>query len=148
MPQPVVLAIFAFFLGCFSTYYFAIFNLRNAELTDRINDLYKDLEKVSDKATEYWLMEGTDEGIPLLEAQIIGLQHRILNMVEQLTETWWTILPSMQDDLDILTDALTGGNFQVKDRNPEFERALSCQIAASTIMNQLRKIRRSFIKLI
>lgn len=142
----VVPFVVGFASGLLTSYIVALFNLRNSELTERVNDLCRDIALAADKATEYWLLKHNDPKVPGLEAQLSGLQARVTEMVGQLGSSYFEIPAYVDDHLFDFSDALTGGEFQVRFRAKDPGRASKVQIAASRLMNELRLARRSLIK--
>ena len=115
----------------------AIFS-RIQETDARYDELCKLVAEAANLASEYWLRAGNDLEVKRLEAVIHGLQLRINLMVTLVEHRHWTIRELGSRELDDFFDALTGGDFEVDNRDADLERAREVQLSASELIVYLR----------
>ncbi len=99
------------------------------DLCDRLGEA---ILAAADLGAEYWLAAGNDDGIALLEARLMGAQaylarYRIIALTWLAPKDRWAV----EDSLAELYDSLTGGQFKVKDRPADPQRAEACQVQAA-----------------
>lgn len=123
-----------------------LFAIRHDELNSRINDICSGIDYLSEKAAAYWILPGKTPDLAIKEAEIVGLQHRIIAMVEMIGESHWNIERQVEDYLFSFNDLVSGGEFQVKGRSPDIDRAAKIHRAASVLIVELRKARRSMLR--
>jgi hypothetical protein len=115
-------------------------NDRESAYADRFCE---QINSAADLATEYWLLDSVvsaDAGtrISLLEPQLVGRQVRIQSMYVAFQEFDPDInLTHVREDLVLLYDELTGGQFQVRDRRSDPGRAQRCQTAAARVNGEV-----------
>ena len=115
------------------------------EHTKRFDELCLDVREAADVASDYWLRDGSDGQLNLLEARIIGYQWRINLLLNHLSESTWYLRDRCEHELDMFIDGLTGGDFQVSNRNADHDRAITTQMAAAKFITMMRTQRRRIL---
>lgn len=97
------------------------------------------LRDIADLGSEYWLLEPNDQKLTILEVKLLGgqtyLSHlRMLALVDFRSVDRVRLI----GELGNFYDALTGGDFKVKNRSADFVRAEECQVKAAEIAVLIR----------
>ena len=106
----------------------------------RVDNFCEAVDAAADVASEYWLESRVDadaalsRSLDLKEAKIIGLQTRLDGLYASLEFD----NPILEQRLSELRDALTGGNFNVANRDADGERVRLVQTHASDLIVECR----------
>lgn len=122
--------------------------VRIDEVSSRFDDLCDTIQRAADAAAEYWCMNGADDRAKILEAKMRGHQIKIDLLINLLQEENWALRDLCEMEQDAFYDALTGGNFEVRNRLAEPPCAVDAQTAAAVFIIQLRSQRRTLLRLL
>ena len=135
-----------FFIGLFGGFIISFALLLVAQKMNdtsaRYDELCSAISGAADISSAYWLMDANAHDVRLDEAKILGLQTKINLMFILLEKEDWAIKKLGNEELDSFLDTITGGTFQVADRNPDPERCIEAQTSAATLIAFLRKNRK------
>jgi len=93
----------------------------------------------ADLASSYWLRESNDSATSLEEVRLLGLQQRLSRLRLSAFDRFHDIdRNNLDEDLRDFFDACTGGQFGVKDRPADRNRAREAQAVAARIDAQIR----------
>jgi hypothetical protein len=120
--------------------------LRSGDLTARIDDLCRDIDRYADIGVLVWSMPADlgVEGIRLRSA-LYGLQRRIEMWLDLLDRESWLFRFDAGDDLIALFEAVTGGDFPEADRAADPARCQDIQRRAAGLVVAIRRSRRSLL---
>ena len=103
-----------------------------------VQRLLDTLDRAAERGSEYWLRQDQDESRGAAErdeAQIVGLLIRLDGFLEAFAGRLLEVdLKLIDDKMNELTTALTGGDFGVRGRPRDFDRARLVHMAASELM--------------
>jgi hypothetical protein len=121
--------------------------LRSGDLTSRIDDLCRDIERFANAGVHVWALPAAglgEEGIRLL-AEIYGLQRRIELWIDLLDRESWLFRFNAGAELIGLFEAVTGGDFPETDRHADPDRCQDIQRRAAILVVAIRRSRRSLL---
>jgi hypothetical protein len=121
--------------------------LRSGDLSARIDDLCRDIERYAEIGVLVWSEQSVDlgaEGIRLRSA-LYGLQRRIELWLDLLDRDSWLFRFAAGDDLIALFEAVTGGDFPEPDRAADPARCQDIQRRAAVLVVAIRRSRRSLL---
>jgi hypothetical protein len=122
-------------------------SLRNGDLTSRIDDLCRDVERFANAGVHVWAAPAVGlemEGIRL-RAEIYGLQRRIELWLDLLDRESWLFRFNSGAELIGLFEAVTGGDFPEADRPADPDRCQDIQRRAAILVVAIRRSRRSLL---
>lgn len=118
--------------------------IRSDILNGRIEELCADVQSLAREGSRYWLMSAGSPGFLECEAIVFGLNHRVVAAVGYLSEED----PAFGDLTDIelfnLSDAVTGGDFQVAGRPSDISRYMLIEARASDMAIVIRRYQKRF----
>lgn len=122
--------------------------LRSGDLTARIDDLCRDIERYADIGVLVWSMPAADLGVEgiRLRSALYGLQRRIEMWLDLLDRESWLFRFDAGDDLIALFEAVTGGDFPEPDRAADPARCQDIQRRAAGLVVGVRRSRRSLLR--
>jgi hypothetical protein len=122
--------------------------LRSGDLTARIDDLCRDIERYADIGVHVWSMPAADLGVEgiRLRSALYGLQRRIELWLDLLDRESWLFRFDAGDDLIALFEAVTGGDFPEPDRTADPARCQDIQRRAAGLVVALRRSRRNLLR--
>ncbi|UEM19611.1 hypothetical protein JL100_021325 [Skermanella mucosa] len=121
--------------------------LRSGDLSARIDDLCRDIERFADAGVRIWSLPAADlgaEGIRL-RAEILGLQRRIELWLDLLDRESWVFRFDADSDLIGLFDAVSGGDFTESGRAADPFRCQDIQRRAAGLVVTVRHSRRTLL---
>lgn len=111
-----------------------------------VDDFNKVLNDAADLAAEYWLKKTNDDDTPLMEARLIGMQMKVLEL-SNIAQSSFDHLNKEILALDIadFLDACTGGDFGVAGRPVNTQKArqaqsLCAQISARMLRAHIKSV--------
>ena len=121
--------------------------LRSGDLTARIDDLCRDIDRYADIGVLVWSMPAADLGVEgiRLRSALYGLQRRIELWLDLLDRESWLFRFDAGDDLIALFEAVTGGDFPETDRTADPARCQDIQRRAAALVVAIRRSRRSLL---
>ena len=121
--------------------------LRSGDLTARIDDLCRDIERYADIGVLVWSAPAVELGVEgiRLRSAIYGLQRRIELWLDLLDRESWLFRFDAGDDLIALFEAVTGGDFPEPDRAADPARCQDIQRRAAGLVVAIRRSRRSLL---
>lgn len=121
--------------------------LRSGDLTARIDDLCRDIERFADIGVLVWSEHSADLGVEgiRLRSAIYGLQRRIELWLDLLDRESWLFRFDAGDDLIALFEAVTGGDFPEPGRSADPVRCQDIQRRAAGLVVAIRRSRRSLL---
>jgi hypothetical protein len=122
-------------------------SLRNGDLSSRIDDLCRDVERFADAGVRIWAASVAELGVEgiRLGAEIYGLQRRIELWLDLLDRESWLFRFTAGADLIGLFEAVTGGDFPEADRPAEPARCQDIHRRAAVLVVAIRRSRRSLL---
>lgn len=114
------------------------------DLSQRVDELTKLIWEFAELSSKYWSTKQSPELLKLSEAKIAGLDHYIGANISFIIEKYPNFESNhkIQDLLNNLSDAATGGNFQVSNRRKDMARINEIYSHASLLCVGLRMARR------
>ena len=112
-------------------------------LASAVDNLCKEINETSNLATDYWLLETIDDlssfnKAQQFEPQIVGRQMRIQQLIVALSlQDRRLHLTHVHASLAEFYDALSGGQFRVRQRDSDFGRAQLAQSQAAQLNGEL-----------
>jgi hypothetical protein len=121
--------------------------LRNGDLSARIDDLCRDIERYADAGVRTWIAPAPALGLEgtRLRAEIYGLQRRIELWLDLLDRESWLFRFNAGADLIGLFEAVTGGDFPEADRPADPDRCQDIQRRAAVLIVAIRRSRRNLL---
>ena len=132
-------------VGAIATVVVRVRVLAIEEHSQRFDELCSNILDAADLSTDYWLKSGESPDLALFEARLFGYQWRINLILSQLSEVTWYLRNTCETEYDTFSDNLTGGDFQVKGRNADLERAIAVQQTSAQLVHNLRSQRRRIL---
>jgi hypothetical protein len=119
--------------------------LRSGDLSARIDDLCRDIERYADAGVRIWVAPALELGREgtRLRAEIYGLQRRIELWLDLLDRESWLFRFGAGADLIGLFEAVTGGDFPEADRPADPDRCQDIQRRAAVLIVAIRRSRRN-----
>ena len=121
--------------------------LRSGDLTARIDDLCRDIERYAELGVLVWSEHSVEQGVEgiRLRSALYGLQRRIELWLDLLDRESWLFRFDAGDDLIALFEAVTGGDFPEPDRAADPARCQDIQRRAAGLVVAIRRSRRSLL---
>ena len=121
--------------------------LRNGDLTSRIDDLCRDVERFANAGVHVWAIPAAGLGVEgiRLRAEIYGLQRRTELWLDLLDRESWLFRFNSGAELIGLFEAVTGGDFPEADRPADPDRCQDIQRRAAILVVAIRRSRRSLL---
>ena len=121
--------------------------LRNGDLTSRIDDLCRDIERFANAGVHVWASPAAGLGVEGIRfrAEIYGLQRRIELWLDLLDRESWLFRFNSGAELIGLFEAVTGGDFPEADRPADPDRCQDIQRRAAILVVAIRRSRRSLL---
>lgn len=145
MADWIVPAVSLIAAGFVSTANYAIQRWRYAidQLAASVKLLCDEINAVADLATKYWLLDLSQKADAAegskLEAELVGRQLRLQELVAALhMQDPRMELGDVEALLDNFCDAITGGDFKVRNRPPNLQQLQQAQFSAARLNGQLR----------
>ena len=113
---------------------------------DRLDELCDDVRALAVAAGSYWALDDGAAEFPRAEALVFGLNHRVVALVGLMGEEKDGFRSVVQDLVLDLTDAATGGNFQVKGRPAEPRRYMRIEQRATALVREVRRFQRQTLR--
>jgi hypothetical protein len=121
--------------------------LRSGDLTARIDDLCRDIERYAELGVLVWSEHSVELGVEgiRLRSALYGLQRRIELWLDLLDRESWLFRFDAGDDLIALFEAVTGGEFPEPDRAADSARCQDIQRRAAVLVVAIRRSRRNLL---
>lgn len=121
--------------------------LRSGDLTSRIDDLCRDIERYAEIGVLVWSEQSAELGVEgiRLRSALYGLQRRIELWLDLLDRESWLFRFDAGDDLIALFEAVTGGDFPEAGRAADAARCQDIQRRAAALVVAIRRSRRSLL---
>lgn len=113
---------------------------QNDDEVARIDDVCNMIEKLSDKATSYWLKSG--ESVDISESrEIVMMNHRLGIMIDYIGQIDNLFVEKILICNNHFMNALTGGDFEVRSREVNPAQAQLIHVKATELIFKIRKVR-------
>lgn len=122
-------------------YMVAKWQIKNSMKTILLNDLIQDVRDIENKALIYWTRSYNEEYDPQIEAHFRGFTVSLLNFRTTYVQHIQNKNPEFSEFIVDLMDRLTGGEFETKNRSPDYERAVDIKSLCGILVNILRNAR-------
>jgi hypothetical protein len=116
-----------------------IFITRADYTSARINELCAAIDEIPFATHEYWVLQQAHPDIQQKEALLSGHSHKITALAGLLIEGRPKLREILRQPLFKLSEAATGGNFQVNNRIAEPYRYRSVQARSNAMIGALRR---------
>ncbi len=131
-------------IASYANYKVQRWRYRSDRLDNAINTLCSVINEAADQATEYWLLDCSSPEMAAkayaAEFVIVGRQSRIQQLIFAVgVLDLKFMVPSLNQLVDDLFDAMTAGDFQVAGRAPDLVRAAKVQSVAAQMNGALRE---------
>ncbi|UEM02270.1 hypothetical protein JL101_020020 [Skermanella rosea] len=121
--------------------------LRSGDLSARIDDLCRDIERFAEAGVRTWSLPAAELGVEgvRLRAEILGLQRRIELWLDLLDRESWVFRFDADADLIGLFEAVSGGDFAESGRRADPFRCQDIQRRAAGLVVTVRRSRRTLL---
>ena len=120
--------------------------MRSEVLRDRLDEFRQDIRALADAAGRYWMTDPTDVGLPRVEAQVFGLNHRLNAAAGLIGDLKTKFRTTIEDGLIEFSLWATGGQFQVNGRPAEPKRFIRIEHAATDLTRATRRFQRQLLR--
>ena len=123
-------------------------NAHRKSLEDQCQEYERAVREAADLASEYWLCPADNPGLRLMEARLVGFQHRLTLMSQIAFEPFSSLQKELlKTELADFFDACTGGEFGTTDRAVDTGRCAEAQAVAAQISLRVLKANKDSVRL-
>lgn len=119
---------------------------RSATFRDGLDEVCEDTADLATAAGKYWAADPAAPDFHELEARVFGLNHRLMALTSLLGEQNEEFRSATLDAVIDLSDAATGGNFQVRNRAAEPQRYIRVEQRATSLTKDVRRLKRRLLR--
>jgi hypothetical protein len=118
---------------------------RNEEHASRVDDVCALIDKISEKARQYWSRDA-QERLYELENEIVALDHRLGALLTLLIaiDSKYLIVALLKHNE--FSEVVTGGAFQEAGRAKDLERARLAGVEATAFLLEVRRVRQGVLR--